>query len=134
MINVNSGRARVTKKNMIAHVSQNVAVGCIDEVLKRGALANVHVNTDHERVLGEMFEQLIREGTKIGMIYIVGGANTFVPGNGPIFGQRTAEIVADYLQRQFPDNGFYFSITGDRDVSRDLIVHPYKNILGILES
>jgi len=133
MLNVNSGRKRVTKKNMVAHVSQNVAVGCIDETLMRGALANVHANTDYKRVFGEMFEQLIKHSTKMGMIYIVGGANTFVPGNGPIFGQNTAETVADYLQKQFPDNGFYFSITGDRDISRDLVVRPYKNIQSIVD-
>lgn len=130
MIEVCTGKRRISKRNMFAHVSQCVAVGSLNELLI-GGVAHIHYNTNHDKILSEMFEEMVQDSKLLGGIYVVGGANSFVPQFGPIFGERTAERVMAYLDVQFPHTEIHSYITGDMNISRDLFVHPSKKEMNV---
>ncbi len=70
---VYTGKKLVSKKDMFAKVSQCVAVGTIDEKIKIGGLAHIHSNTDYNKVLDDLFNELIKEDALVKKVYVVGG-------------------------------------------------------------
>jgi chemotaxis receptor (MCP) glutamine deamidase CheD len=130
MFEVYTGRKAVAQRNMFARVSQCVAVGTIDSAVNIGGIAHIHVNDDYEEMLEKMFLELLAKGYQAGAIYIAGGSNAFVPGYGPVFGERKAERVYNYVSRNLKGTDIVADVGGD--AVRQLLLFPRRRKADIL--
>ena len=126
MKEVYTGKKLVSQEDAWVHVSQCTAVATQNGL---GACAHPSYNQEPTRLLDEMFEELFKKGGSVNELYVAGGANSFVPGLGMIFGERNVERILTYLAKHFPHNPVHPFVIGDKDIdSLDLLVSPSRGI------
>ncbi len=134
MFEVYTGKRKISRDDLFAHVSQCVAVGTLCERARVGAIAHVHSHTDHERLLDDMFEALISVYGEVKEVYVVGGANTFVPGHGPIWGERTVGRVTRYLSKNLSRAHVNYDVIGSSGNAKDLVMYTSLKFVDVTNS